>query len=717
MLSGLRRLVGSIKVEEKGDFVTISGLPADFLNDAIQRIWATSKIGQYMFHRLSSSYLVFYKFFLPDVLYTLQVVAEDRRAKVNARAIGKIVEGIYENTWAKTIVQDFNERLDYSALKALHKTPLPEQMEFFQMFDQNTQKYQLKGFLLGARPGSGKTYMSIALNAMLHADIEFYCVPQNSVDRVWDASLNGGEISDNKKTWTSLSNKPLEMGYDRYVFHYEQLERLLAFVTANKRNLIGKRNTVTLDESHNFNDLKSQRVGFFSDFCEALEPINVLWMSGTAIKAIGNEAVPLLRTIDPFFHARVEERFIKIFGKNSSRANDILRNRLGFVMYKTDKTNATINKVLTYEGNITIPNGNLYTLESIKKEMKEFVGERSRYYKANQQKYIQEYQEGLRYYAATIVSSAQRQEFEQYKRYADMIRKGYDPVKMKAEALFCNNFEAKAILPAQPTSELRERFKNAKSVYKYVDLKILGEALGRVLGRRRTECNVEMVQGLRSFTRKLKGTQTEERLSISDFIDGAKKKTIIFTSFVPVVDALEKFLIAEGYKPLKVYGLTNKDLPQIVNEFGLNDDLNPLIATYQSLSSAVPMVMANNSLMMNTPFRSYEMEQAIARTDRIGQTEDVYVTTVLLDTKGEPNISTRSNEIMEWSRQQVEEILGIKTAPNISLESLEYSLDDPEFSNEFHYITAQGPMDASTVEPETVKTTPVPVIRREPLKW
>ena len=163
--------------------------------------------------------------------------------------------------------------------------------------------------------------------------------------------------------------------------------------------------------------------------------------------------------------------------------------------------------------------------------------------------------------------------------------------------------------------------------------------------------------------------------------------------------------------------MTNKDLPQIVNEFGLNDDLNPLIATYQSLSSAVPMVMANNSLMMNTPFRSYEMEQAIARTDRIGQTEDVYVTTVLLDTKGEPNISTRSNEIMEWSRQQVEEILGIKTAPNISLESLEYSLDDPEFSNEFHYITAQGPMDASTVEPETVKTTPVPVIRREPLKW
>jgi superfamily II DNA/RNA helicase len=163
-----------------------------------------------------------------------------------------------------------------------------------------------------------------------------------------------------------------------------------------------------------------------------------------------------------------------------------------------------------------------------------------------------------------------------------------------------------------------------------------------------------------------------EYIGLADLIETAKKKTLIFTSYVQVVDKSFEYLTNLGFKPLRVYGDTNSELPNIVKRFDSEIDINPVIATFKSLSTAVPLTMANRIIMLNMPFRQHEYDQAVARCDRLGQDSEVDVFNIILDTGDKKNISSRNVDIMSWSKNQVDQILGIDSTAvddDISLES------------------------------------------------
>ncbi len=497
------------------------------------------------------------------------------------------------------------------------------------------------------------TITCIAVSECVEADVFIAVVPKNALERVWEKTF-AELINNDPQFWVSKTlGEAAPLGKEYYAFHYEALDRAVEFA---KKLKPGTKVCIALDECHNFNEINSARTQLFITLCKLTQSEDIIWSSGTPVKAIGAECVPLLQTIDPFFdNLDAQTRFKKIFGKDAKKANDILRNRIGIVSFKINKKEVVKGEVLFQRVDVKIPNGVNYTLDHIRGEMRAFIDERTKFYNERMGEITDLYNECVKYHEATLKTPQEKEALETYRRYVKMIRSNYDPVMMKAEVIYCNKYELQKIIPSLPDFQ-RKEFKSARSVVKYVSLKIMGEALGGVLGKRRSQCHVDMV----------------EHVNLDQLIDSATKKSIVFTSYVDVVDKSSDWLEGRGYQPLKIYGDTNKNLANLIKRFEKEEDLNPVVATYQSLSTAVPMTMANNLVMMNAPFRDHEREQAISRCDRLGQDSTVTVYDVFLDTGAAPNISTRSKEILDWSKQQVESIMGIHapTDLNATLESM-----------------------------------------------
>lgn len=657
-------ILKGITVEKgKGATIIIAGFRTEALTNSIQNHWGTSKITKHMFRKVQSHYLEMDEFFLPDFLYILKTMLANKQARIARRVVNELMTALLANTWlANTVSENYIKRFNFNKLDELRWTPLKHQLEFLHHYEEMSNRYSLNGYILGAAPGTGKTATCIFKSMICGADIHVYFVPKNSVIDVWRETMTDTQKGlsifkhpEREPVWDSLSGKQLTANYKHYIFHYEQIENALTFF---KKNFIGKKIDVNLDESHNFNEMKSARTQMFIDFCKMTKAQDVLWSSGTPLKAMGSEVIPILHTIDSLFTRFAEERFKAIFGLSSSRALDILQHRLGYMTFKVDKSESVKNEVHTYDVKVKIPNGDEFTLEKVGTDMLRFIQERTAFYDKTKKQDYEQYHEILRHYSKNLSGGA-RADYDLYVRYARTLNAGYDPLIHEVEAAYCNNYEKKNIIPVLGGGD-KELFRHLKSIYKYVHLKIKGEALGRVLGKARTKCNVDMLNGWGEYEAVERDNPGNKfKTSIHEIIEEAPSKTILFTSYVEVVDKVFDEFTALGARPLRVYGDTNSQLPSILRTFTTDQKANPLAATLKSLSTAVPMIMASDVVFLNTPFRQYEYEQASSRVNRLGQTKVVSLWNVTLDTDEKPNLSTRSSDIMEWSSSMVDAMLGV----------------------------------------------------------
>lgn len=629
--------------------IEVSGINwVDFDRD-ITNIYGTTVMTKYMFRRVNWRKFTTDKFFLIELTFLLNRLLQLKNIYSSRRDIAKLLTLIKTETWVKR-TQDLSggPRLNVQRVKSRFALePFKTQWEFLNAYFIRKYNYALKGMLLHGLAGSGKTLNGIMLSHAIGDGITVEIVPQKILYSVWVDTLTNQRFWKGQppKIWVAKSGLPLDPKAKHFVFHYEslndpivlkrQLETIRGF---NKGNIDFK---LIIDEIHNFNDLGSKRTQNLIDIVDSIPFTDAVPMSATPFKAQGKEAYTTFAIIDNFFKGGVRKRFSDAYGRSRDRLNELLAHRIGLAKFTVESLTTIGEKDPVENIKIKVPNSERYTLKYIRMQMLTYIKERVHYYEVNMPRFVEYYNSVVSRYKDYIEGDKTLEaDLKQYVSIVNKFRRdGYNNFTDSELSVYCKKIEER-IEAIMPPGE-RKEFRNAKSVVKYVGLKIRGEALGNVLGRAR----IDAVQALVRHS------------NLVEHIKSVDKKTLIFTDYLDVLNETNKYLQEQGLNPCLVYGDT-PDTDSLIKEFEQDYRLNPLVTTFKSLKEGYPLVMANQIIMMNAPWRSYILEQTLARIHREGQDAKTFFKLVELDTGNEENVTSRSIDIMEWSAKQVEELLG-----------------------------------------------------------
>ena len=630
-----------ISITEKNNLIQVRGIKSYLLSLALDKTFGTKRIQNNLFKRFMYSGFDMHSFFAVDFVFMLEHMIEKDKSNVSKRSLSVLKDKFIKNTWLNTIQDDLPLALDYDKLKNLKWTPLKHQQDFLEHYDRATRNYRLKGELMHFAAGTGKTFTTIALTEVTNTDTTIIISPKNALDRVWMPTIR--DVYHKPQSLWMVNGKTPFTGKERYiVINYEFIHKLIPMLYKIPK---GNKVLVALDESHNFAVTKSERTKGLLELVKYLEPANSVFLSGTPIKSSALEMVTLLYVMDPLFTPTVEQSFRKVFAGNVNNATPIITNRLGKVSFKAEKEVAKLEDPVYHYHDVTFKGSEAFTLPVIAEEMRVFIGEREVYYKKTAQE--------DRVAFMRIVDDHGRlmrdvPSYMEYRRCLDILLKSNAYMHLGTEMAICNNYEKNTLMPNLAPEDLKV-FKEIKAQVKYVTLKIVGEALGTILSKARINCNVKVA----------------EHVDFKSIIESTKKKTVIFTNNIAVGTTVMERLVSEGYQPLGVFGDTVSDLSKTVKTFDEVAEANPLVATYASLSTAVPLTMADTVVILDAPFREYTLNQAVSRVHRLGADTVANIHHIRLDTGEEPNIANRSIDILKWSSEQVENITGIR--PDIEI--------------------------------------------------
>lgn len=127
MNSYIKRALGIIFAEQKGDVINLFGIKTGLLRRDIMRTWSTSRIEGNIFQKMTSSMISFNAFFAPDVHYMLQELLHKGSkdyVSTSKRHIRAAIAALQENTWLSRLNDpEFKSKLDRSKLALFHKAP------------------------------------------------------------------------------------------------------------------------------------------------------------------------------------------------------------------------------------------------------------------------------------------------------------------------------------------------------------------------------------------------------------------------------------------------------------------------------------------------------------------------------------------------------------------------------------------------------------------
>ena len=474
------------------------------------------------------------------------------------------------------------------------------------------------------------------------AEVKIIISPKKAIHLVWEKTIQA-VFKKTPTCWISSNaqNPPPLDNTEYYVFNFEQLDK--AIELGKKLREKGKRYFVIVDESHNFADYRSNRTQRLVDLQTIKDDIYFLWASGTPILKTAAELVSFLKCSDPTFDDDAERRFKKIFTTSPGRANEIFNHRLGQMMaFFVPKSEVSTTRPIIKELPVRLPKSisDKFLISNVRLEMKAYIQERLEFYKGQIKGFRQIVDRGLETHQKSLKTKIDRRMYDAYRKDLRIIMNNPDLI-LAEEMARAKTYERRRLLPSLPLNE-RKQFKSALSAVKNIKLKVRGEALGKILAKRRSECAAAL--GL--------------YCNPEDICKESLSKTIFFSSTVLPAQKLHDKLVQQGFQPLLIYGGTNSQLTQMMQQFDDNPLVNPICTTFQSLSEAVPVISASTVVFLNRPWRDSVVQQAVARADRLGQKFQVTLIEVTLDTGKEPNVSSTTDAILADVKDMINELVG-----------------------------------------------------------
>ena len=604
-----------------------------------------------IFTSLGRTEMVFPSMFLYEVIEMFKDAIKRPTYGINVKAINKII-GILETRAEENRKHDIDNKLDFDMIKAkMFHTPFEYQQELFNHYEDYKYRTGYRGLTIGAAAGTGKTNISLTFAEMLHSEKVLIICPLPTLEKVWLKSIqipgkdNLFKDPSQNKVW-SVKSSSIDKNEKFIIVHYEGLEQLYGILP----KIAGPKLTIIVDESHNFADTKSKRTILLQDIIDRSFTKNLFLLSGTPIKSYSTEIINMAKFIDGRLKGKLYDRLYSVYSNPNKFFKSILPGRYNEMTYVVEKKETNLEPVIKTYIPITLKNGNEYTLPVIREKMREFITRRLEEIEKSMSDTIKLYETCLTIAAQNGFDKKSKYSINQYRNLVITIQEAYRKRQLgfiSKEMALANAIEReiKSFLPP----ELGKQWDDIKTIIKYPMLKIQGECLGKIVMGARIKCHVDIALNL-----------DYEALTNSTI-----KDTIIFSNYIQVCEAARSVLTNLKYNMALVYGEYAKNLNKEVKRFTEDKNVNPLVTTYKSLSTGVPLTNANVIVALDLPFRMYIFEQAISRAWRVGQDSQVVVYIPSLDTGNTPNINQRNLDIISFFNAEVEALTGYKSAIDV----------------------------------------------------
>lgn len=595
-------------------------------------------------------YIQTYEFFALE----LSILFKELFTKYRLGYYGDICKELYKKTWLSNSDLIKPENIDLSRLRLLNDNYELKlyQKEFIELYPILKAKLNLNGYILSFDQGLGKTLTSVALALCLRKE-KVYIVCPNALKENWALEIKSyfpkynDETEWKKEVYMQGVSKEFDSKRVKFIIvNQESITKIFDKVDKKCNSML------IIDESHNFRNLNSARSEALIKLKDMLDSKDVLVMSGTPIKASPSEICPVMRLIDPLFTDEVAQVYNKCFNMNDIAASNLIQTRFGKVMYRKTKDEVLRLPQKHIETlKLKVKNEDKYYVNNIKQLVKSRAKEIHKEEYKDYHKLQKEFHDIINKY-----SKSSKSDIEKYLTIIDENIPNYELHELDAELK--KTYLEKYVYPnIPPLSEDRDRLDFLIKRFVNMWQHCIGVALGEIMHLRRKELFMKLYDDNKPIINKM----------IHDNI----KKTVIFTPIVEVAKHIHESLGEAGLSSVLVTGNVKDKLTPILR-FKEDSNVDVLVASSQTLGTGVTLTEANLMFFFGTPWRSADFNQCCDRIYRIGQTEDVFIFNVLMDSK-ELNLSTRMEKILNWSNMMFDAM--ITSTDDESIQNLNESID------------------------------------------